>query len=396
MREGRPNKCRFSLMAIAVLAFAESGCGALGQYTSMAMGGDGLGLISYQDTPSDLLKVAHCEDVPCTSATVSVLDSGGGRGTAVAIGRDHLGLIGYRHDGDAGVELRVAHCVDTPCTAATTSTIDRGGLLESPALAIGQDGLGLLAYWDYLEHGLKIAHCENAACETVTVTVLDHIGTVDGNRASIAIGSDGLALVAYHAEYSGQLKMAHCENTACTVATLSTIDSGTGPGIDVGNYPSVAVGRDGVGLVSSTDGYVGRTLRVAHCGNVPCTGADALSAVDVDPAGRVLGQHTSLAIGPDGLGLVSYEGPQQGASSGTLRVAHCEDVACRRASVSTVDRSPFAGKYTSLAIGADGLGLISYHDQDSQSSFAGLLKVAHCLDLGCTQATVSVLDRGSR
>jgi len=41
------------------------GPGNVGQYTSVTIGADGLGLISYHDVTNRTLKVAHCPDLFC-------------------------------------------------------------------------------------------------------------------------------------------------------------------------------------------------------------------------------------------------------------------------------------------------------------------------------------------
>jgi hypothetical protein len=46
--------------------------------------------------------------------------------------------------------------------------------------------------------------------------------------------------------------------------------------------------------------------------------------------------------------------------------------------LTTLDGPVNVGQYTSVTIGADGLGLISYYDATN-----GNLKVAHCSDLFC-------------
>ena len=81
------------------------------------------------------------------------------------------------------------------------------------------------------------------------------------------------------------------------------------------------------------------------------------------------GQYTSVAIGADGLGLLSY----YDATNGDLKVAHCSNQACNSATISSLDRRGDVGQYTSIAIGSDDLGLISYYDTTN-----GDLKVAHC------------------
>ena len=98
--------------------------GDLGRHTSIAVGADGLGLISYFDDTKDDLKVAHCRNVECAEADISVVDSAGdvGRHSSIAIGEDGLGLISYRDE--TNETLKVAHCEDLACTSATFTTVD--------------------------------------------------------------------------------------------------------------------------------------------------------------------------------------------------------------------------------------------------------------------------------
>ena len=60
-----------------------------------------------------------------------------------------------------------------------------------------------------------------------------------------------------------------------------------------------------------------------------------------------------------------------GEQNGALKVAHCVDTACSSATFVKLDAAGMVGTYTSITIGADGLGLISYYDATN-----GNLKVA--------------------
>ncbi len=87
-----------------------------------------------------------------------------------------------------------------------------------------------------------------------------------------------------------------------------------------------------------------------------------------------MGSYTSITIGADGLGLISY----YDATNGDLKVAHCATPTCTSATITTLDSAGNVGQYTSITIGADGLGLISYYDATN-----GDLKVAHCSNVLC-------------
>ena len=130
------------------LSTLDSG-GYVGYFTSITIGVDGLGLISYSDDINSDLKVAHCNDISCSTASTFTLDSGGSVGsyTSITIGADGLGLISY-FDGTNG-DLKVAHCTDISCSTASTFTLDSGGNVGYfTSITIGVDGLGLISYSD--------------------------------------------------------------------------------------------------------------------------------------------------------------------------------------------------------------------------------------------------------
>ena len=96
------------------------------------LGADKLPVISYLDANNYDLKIAHCNDVTCSSATITVLDSTGVVGwyNSITIGADGLPVISYYQftNGD----LKVAHCAD----------VDRGMAcrVSGPRRAGGEQG----------------------------------------------------------------------------------------------------------------------------------------------------------------------------------------------------------------------------------------------------------------
>jgi hypothetical protein len=86
-----------------------------------------------------------------------------GQHTSITIGADGLGLVSY-YDATYG-DLKVAHCSNVDCSAATTATVDTAGDVgPSTSITIGADGLGLIRYDDLTNSDLKVAHCSNLLC----------------------------------------------------------------------------------------------------------------------------------------------------------------------------------------------------------------------------------------
>lgn len=334
-----------------------SGTYNTGYDTSITIGADGLGLTSFFGGPTNNLKVAHCTHAACTSSTTATIDSAAnnvGGFTSIAIGRDDLGLISY-HSSTLGA-LRVAHCSNRACSTATKYTIDDSGadvVGQHTSITIGTDGLGLISYRDVTNGALKVAHCNNVLCSSATTATID---TVDALWSSITIGSDGLGLISYHDDPNSTLKTAHCNNVACSTATTTTLDASGATGFQT----SITIGSDGFGLISYSD-LLGDTLNVAHCVNIPCNTAGNFP-VDTVASGD---SFSSITIGADGLGLIGY----RDNVNGDIRVAHCDNVQCLSSTRATVDAAQGTGQYTSITIGADGRPLISYGKIGSPDQF---------------------------
>lgn len=315
--------------------------------------------------------------------SLTTFDTGdaGNSGTSIAIGSDGLGLISYTHRvlGDENrYELKVAHCLNVGCTEATVSTLD-GDIGFEPAsmpftsLAIGADGLALISYHDAGEGSLKVAHCSDLACSEANFSTID---TGEGRFwSSISIGADGLGLVAYSDDKpfaQDDLKVAHCVTPLCTNAQLTTIG--------LGFAPALTIGADGLGLISYTHA---NSLRVAHCGDVACTTV-AQGTITENVAGI-----SAVTTGADGLGLISYA-DDDGFQINGVSVAHCEDDACSSATLSSVRSGGRFGEWTSITVGSDGLPIISY--QDLNGPAVGTLRAAHCRNIACTSSSTTIVD----
>ena len=70
------------------------------------------------------------------------------------------------------------------------------------------------------------------------------------------------------------------------------------------------------------------------------------------------GYYTSIAIGTNGMPIISYSD----GTNGDLRVAACTTITCSTATLTTVDDTGDTGWYSSIAIGTNGMPIISYYD----------------------------------
>lgn len=350
----------------------------VGNYTSLALGADGFPVIAYHDSTASALKVAKCANPTCTgTTTITTIDDSAntvGLDPSIAIGADGFPVISYA-DFTAGT-LKVAKCVNTACTGASTITVVDDPPVnmvgEFSSIAISVDTFPVMSYWDR-SGTLKVAKCVNAACTgaSIVTTVDDPVNGV-GNTSSLAIGPDGFPVIAYSDTTAFALKFAKCVNAACTGATLiRTLDDSTNL---LGVYPSLAIGADGLAVISYKDATLG-ALKVAKCFNAVC---NVVSTLIVDDPVADVGAYNSIAIGADGLPIVSY----QDSTAGALKVAKCTDVFCSGPRIITTvdDPANTVGAWTSMAVGNDGLPVISHHDVT-----AGALKVAKCNKASCAQ-----------
>lgn len=244
-----------------------------GRNTSLAIGVDGFPIIVHEmkSQAVSYLRVAHCTDAFCTAAQTRTLWGGGGTGTDIVIGADGRPLIAHTlNNGRAAV----AQCVDVACSAAYVAYLDAAGTsASSPSIAIGADGLPVVSY----STGgiLRVTHCGNYSCTAGNVQQsLAFAHYV--RHTSLAIGSDGLPIIAHNGPIlaagdstPGRLYITHCGDATCTIGKLAAATLDGSAAHNVGAHPSLAIGIDGLPIVAYVDETHG-TIRVAKCGTLTC------------------------------------------------------------------------------------------------------------------------------
>lgn len=301
-----------------------------------------------------------------------------GLSPAIAIGADGLPLLAYS---GLASNLQVMHCGTATCSAGNTvGTADQdvNPVGNEPSMAVGADGLVVIAHGarPFSGPAVRVTHCGNLQCNSGNVS--QFVSLRGSDFPSLAIGSDGFPVVSHYNDTSRSLHVVHCTTVTCSGADEVVQLDGTLN--DVGSYNAIAVGADGLPIISYRHASAG-AVRVAHCGNRSCTAGNTFTTVDA--AAGPFGD-TSMAIGADGLPVISYYADATQA----LRVLHCGNATCTTGNVATTvdDLAGIVGRENALRIGADGLPIIAHVNYTTQR-----LRVSHCRDVACTVADSSDL-----
>ena len=162
----------------------------------------------------------------------------------------------------------MTRCADAACTSATSTTVDDPANLVGimPSLAFGADGLPVISHMDETAGALRVTHCHDLGCAGATSTTVDDPANTVGTFSSLAIGTDGLAVISHRSFEDQALRVTHCDNAACTGATSVTADDPTNA---VGRYGTLAIGADGLPIIAHRDDTL-LALRITKCTTLTC------------------------------------------------------------------------------------------------------------------------------
>lgn len=205
-------------------------------------------------------------------------------------------------------------------------------------------------------------------CSSTPGSVLDlqNTATNEGDFASMGVPPDGKPVISWYSAGAADLAVIKCADPYCVSTSSHIVDSaGT-----VGQHTSLAIGSDGLPVIS----YIGSGLKVVKCGNAACNSGNTITTVDASAASN----QTSIAMLPSGNPVISYN------RAGALYVAKCGDTSCSSGNTLT-PADAFNAVYNSIAVGADGLPFIGYGSGTA-------IKTAKCQNDACSAAIINTLD----
>ena len=321
-----------------------------------------------------------------------------GRFASLGFGPDGRAVIshGSFHDWQS-YDLAITRCLHQSCWTSETS-IQPWRVSDHTSLAPGRDGLPVWSFHDSAGGQLVVGRCTDSRCSSVSYSVLDPSPPLPpghpsdaGILGSIALGADGSPIVLYmNTDPVGGLWMAHCSDPACSAAHLESINVTHG---DFHRF-DVALGAVGLPIFAVFNSSYGLfAVTVGHCADAACTGGSTTQLQSWKGNYQGWG-FPAVAIGTDGLPIIAYNdlsvdfvGDGSEIHNESVKVAHCLDVECSDYTTSVVANE--RAYFVQVDIGGNGLPIVAYQ---SISGNLWNVKVAACKDITCSSAEVATVD----
>ncbi len=359
--------------------------GSVGRSPSIAIGADGLPIMTYLDGGNGALRFAKCTTLDCSSAILETIGNatGNARGdySSLQVSANGRPIVAWYDSIDDN--LVYARCPNPDCSGDDVlrtldgSPEDTG---RDVSMVVDANGLPRIAYVNTTQHSLQFAGCEVPACLDVAITEVDDdpVNSV-GTDTQMVLGNDGLPVIVYLDVTADAVLVAKCIDAACSPgAQISVLDAQVPTTIGVS--PAIVIGTDGNPVISYFDEDI-LALEVAHCNDPACVTPATITRVD-DVPGFDAGRYSSIALRPDGRPVISYQFRDLGGAGGSgLRIAECTTADCTGdANIIDIDFRPgeISGVSSDIVIGSDGGAIVSYYDTTTTS-----LKVAKCNVQGC-------------
>jgi len=177
--------------------------GQRNEYYDINIGSDGFPIIAYihqtaQDSYDEDLVLYKCNDVDCTTGVKTIVlngpypdtFSGGSFQFNVVVQRNGNPIIVVAQH----MQVKVVACGDLTCSQKTVSAIAQSSGVVSERIAVGSDGLPIVAYDNLITGALSFVHCTTPDCSQYSNPIQL---TGNGAYATFAILDDGFPAIAY-------------------------------------------------------------------------------------------------------------------------------------------------------------------------------------------------------
>lgn len=216
----------------------------------------------------------------------------------------------------SGRKCTAANC-NPPNQIEFGNFLRAGGILTSayrPVPLMPSSNRLIVAYSKWSSNSLVVYQCNSTNCSNGSEVTVD-AGGVNNSYTPAVLRSNGTPAVAYNK--NGTIKLVLCGNEACSSGnTIRTIDSNTS---NTGRI-SLAIGTDGIPVMSYFRGGATADLYVARCNDSTCSGTTTINRINT---GGVSNQDTVIALRSGNRPGILFRD-----NSGNLKYVVCIDAAC--------------------------------------------------------------------
>lgn len=317
---------------------------------------------------------------PATSPSASPRTPSRVYGTASSLKLTSAGTAVIAYNDETNADLKLAICDTVFCRYPTITTIATTYLLAATvSMSLTATDIPVIAYNEYSVddaiYNLKIAVCNDKACSNPVISTVDR--TTGGvGFVALALNSADVPVVSYHDYYYGSLKLAVCNNTTCTSPNLIVLDSSG----YAGQYSSIAMTSADIPIISYYDALDGN-LMLASCADTTCSTKTLSTIASTSNVGR----YTSLALTASNIPVISFFDDD----ASDLKLAVCNSTTCTSPVISTLDSTGMVGFFTNMVLNSAEAPVIIYKDLTTDS-----LKIAQCNDTACASPAITVLAGG--
>jgi hypothetical protein len=171
--------------------------GDVGQKTSMVLTPEDYPIVSYYDATNDTIKFVMCQDTTCGTTIFKNAQVTDGPYSAVALSESGRLYIAFYNNG--AQILSTLEC-NLPCNSTGIGTLDNTAVDVGwdISIAISEDDLPIISYYDVENSALRLATCIYYACSLgATLSVIDNLDGETGRFSQMVLNGRGQPVIAH-------------------------------------------------------------------------------------------------------------------------------------------------------------------------------------------------------
>ncbi len=239
----------------------------------------------------------------------------------------------------------------------------------STSIAIGSDGFAIVSYYHPTLDEIRVFKCNDSPCNSGIISII--ASSVLNASHTISIRNNGLPIVSYLSSLN-TLHVFRCDDISCSTGTNKILDNSA----SLFANTSIVIGNDSYPIISYFSGLgLSKTLKTYKCIDVNCDTGNINNLATFTTSGV---SSSDIVIAADNYPIIVYiQEPNDG-----MRSYKCTNEEC--SSGSQIDLVGSDRDYSDVVIGSDGIPIVSFY------SGAGInLKFQKCNNTVCNNGVIT-------